>query len=145
MPEFIIGKDAKIYEGPEGTALGSLTEITNVKDVTLNLEAGESDVTTRGNSGWRATAAGLREATVEFEMIWKTGDTIFDAMRDAFLAGNTVELAILDGDKADPVFTSQGLIAAFAITSFSRNEPLEEAMTASVTAKLSSFTSWKGA
>ena len=45
--EFILGMNAKIYQGPTGTDLASLTEMSNVKDVTLNLEAGEADVTTR--------------------------------------------------------------------------------------------------
>ena len=32
---------------------GAWTELKNVKDVTLNLEAGEADVTTRANAGCR--------------------------------------------------------------------------------------------
>ena len=42
--EFILDMNAKIYQGPTGTDLASLTEMSNVKDVTLNLEAGEADV-----------------------------------------------------------------------------------------------------
>ena len=49
---------------------GSWLELTNTKDVTLSLEAGEADVTTRGNDGWRAIVATLKEASVEFEMVW---------------------------------------------------------------------------
>lgn len=143
MPEFILGSDAVIYEGPTDTALGSLTEITNVKDVTLNMEADEADITTRANSGWEATVAALRKATVDFEMIWKTGDTVFDAIRTAFLTGDTVELAILDGPRADSEYTSQGLIATFSITGFNRTESLRDAITASVNAKLTVFKSWK--
>ena len=56
MPqEFLLGMNAKIYQGPTGTALASLTEMDNVKDVTLNLEAGEADVTTRANQGCPST------------------------------------------------------------------------------------------
>jgi hypothetical protein len=47
--------------------------------VTLNLEAGEAEVTTRANSGWRATVATLKEASVEFEMVWDTGDAVLDS------------------------------------------------------------------
>ena len=70
MPQtFLLGMNAKTYQGPAGADLASLTEMDNVRDVTLNLEAGEADVTTRGNQGWRATAPTLRECTAEFEML----------------------------------------------------------------------------
>jgi len=58
MATFILGKDAKIYQGTAGGELGTLAGMDNVRDVTLNLEAGEADVTTRANSGRRATALG---------------------------------------------------------------------------------------
>ena len=74
MATFILGKDAKIYQGAAGGELAALTEMSNVRDVTLNLEAGEADITTRANGGWRATAPTLRECTCEFEMVWKPGD-----------------------------------------------------------------------
>ncbi len=45
--EFLLGMNAKIYQGPAGSELSSLTEMGNVKDVTLTLEAGEADVTPR--------------------------------------------------------------------------------------------------
>ena len=118
---------------PAGTALATLTEMDNVKDVTLNLEAGEADVTTRANSGWRATAATLKEASVEFEMVWDTADAGFSAIKDAFFDGTNIDLAVMDGDIGQT--GTQGLRAEFGITSFSRSEPLEEAITVSVTAK----------
>ena len=140
MPDFVLGMNAKIYQGAAAAAIGSLSELTNVKDVTLNLEAGEADVTTRANSGWRGTAASLRQASVDFEMVWKPGDAGFDAIKDAFLAGTSIELAVLDGDKA--VSGSQGLKATFSISSFTRSEPLEEAISVSVTATLTTFDQW---
>jgi len=140
MATFILGKDAKIYQGAAGGELAALSEMSNVRDVTLNLEAGEADITTRANGGWRATAPTLRECTTEFEMVWKPGDAGFDAIKAAFLAGTTVELAILD--QARDVVGAQGPKGSFSITSFSRNEALEEAITVSVTAKLAVFDEW---
>jgi TP901-1 family phage major tail protein len=140
MATFILGKDAKVYQGTAGGALATLIEMSNVRDLTLNLEAGEADITTRANSGWRATAPGLRECTCEFEMVWKPGDSGFDAIRIAFLAGTTVELAVLD--QAREATGAQGPKGSFAITNFSRSEALEEAITASVTAKLAEFDEW---
>jgi len=147
MPqEFLLGMNAKVYQGPAGTDLASLTEVANVKDVTLSLEAGEADVTTRANAGWRATAATIRECTAEFEMLWKPGDTAFEAFKTAFLSSGTVRLAVLTGDKSadgtTPETGSEGPLADFSITNFSRSEPLEEGVTVSVTAKLAAFSEW---
>lgn len=140
MADFILGMNAKIYYGTAEANLGDLIELTNVRDVTLTLDAGEADVTTRANSGWRATAATLRECSIEFEMVWKPADAGFVAIKTAFLAGSTLELAALDGGKA--VAGSQGPKGSFSITSFSRPEPLEEAITCSVTAKLDVWDEW---
>jgi len=109
---------------------GSWLELTNTKDVTLSLEAGEADVTTRANNGWRAIVATLKEASVEFEMVWDTGDAGFSAIKDAYLNNAIIGLQILDGD------SGEGLQADFMITSFSRSEALEEAIMVSVTAKV---------
>jgi len=134
MSEFVLGMNAKLYYGAAGSE--ATTAMGNVKDVTLTLEAGEADVTTRANSGWRATAPTLRECTVEFEMVWDPTDAGFTAIKNAFLSAGLIALKALDQA------AGQGPDGDFAITSFSRNEALEEAITVSVTAKLSVFRSW---
>jgi hypothetical protein len=131
----ILGMDGKLYYGTAGTI--AATELTNVTDVTLTLEAGSADITTRANSGWRAKVATLREAKLEFEMVWDTDDAGFTAIRTAFLASNTIALLALDK------VSGQGPDGDWAITSFSRSEPLEEAIKAKVTAELSVFRSWQ--
>ena len=132
--EFVLGMNAKLYYGAAGSSAS--TEMGNVKDVTLTLEAGEADVTTRANQGWRATAPTLRECTAEFEMVWDPADAGFTAIKNAFLSSGMVALKILDKTGG------QGPDGDFSITSFSRNEALEEAITVSVTAKLAVFRSW---
>jgi hypothetical protein len=136
-----LGKDAKIYRLTSGIraawpASGSpadLDEIGNVKDLTLNLEKNEADVTTRNNDGWRGTVGVLKDGSVEFQMLWDTGDADFTAIRDAWLNDTDIVLAVLDGDKDVP--GNQGLYADFQVTAFTRNEPLEEAISADVTVK----------
>jgi len=140
VPEFILGMNGKMYWGAAGAALGALTELTNARDVTVNLEAGEADITTRANSGWRATAPTLRECSVDFEMVWKPGDAGFDALLAAFLTNATIELAVLD--QARETSGAQGPKGSFAVTSFSRGEPLEEAMIVPASVKLSTFDEW---
>jgi len=143
MATFVLGMNAGLYQGPAGaTSPTAMTEVDNVRDLTLTLEAGEADITTRGNSGWRATAPTLREATVEFQMVWRPGDPVFDAIKTAFLTAGTISLAVLDQKASLPGAGAQGPIGDFAITNFSRGEALEEAIVADVTAKLSVFTAW---
>jgi hypothetical protein len=47
-------------------------------------------VTTRANSGWRATAPTLRECAIEFEMVWDTSDAGFTAIKDAYLSNAVI-------------------------------------------------------
>ena len=115
--------------GGQGGA-GSWNELANVRDVTLSLETGEADVTTRANSGWRATVATLKEASVEFEMVWDSTDTGFTAIKNAYINNGVIGMQVLDGP------SGEGLQADFMITAFSRSESLEEAITVSVTAKV---------
>ena len=141
MATYVLGMNAGLYQGAAGSTDPSLmTEVANVRDVTLSLEAGEADITTRGNSGWRATAPTLRECSVEFQMVWKPGDTVFEAIKSAFLTAATVALAVLD--QKSSVSGAQGPLGDFSITNFSRNEALEEAIVADVTAKLAVFVEW---
>lgn len=140
MPTIVLGKDAKIYQGAAGGELDALVEMSNVKDVTVTMEAGKADITTRGNKGWRATAPTLRECTCEFEMIWDPSDPCFGAIKTAFLTSSTVRLAALTAAK--DVAGASGPFGDFSITKFSRNEPLEEAVTVSVTADIAKFEEW---
>ena len=129
-----LGMEAKLYYkigGVGGT--GQWVELTNVRDVTLNLETGEADVTTRGNAGWRATVGTLKEGSLELEMVWDTGDAGFTAIKTAYFTNAAIGFAVMDGGIL--VAGSQGLQADFSITNFSRKEALEEALTVSVTAK----------
>jgi len=141
MATYVLGMNAGLYQGAAGsTTPGSMSEVDNVRDVTLSMEAGEADITTRGNNGWRATAPTLRECTVEFQMVWKPGDTVFEAIKTAFLSAGTVALAVLDQKVG--ISGAQGPLGDFSITNFSRNEALEEAIVADVTAKLAVFVEW---
>ena len=128
-----LGMEAKLYRNTGTYAAPTWVELTNVKDLTLNLEAGEADVTTRGNAGWRATVATLKDGSIEFEMVWDTTDTNFTAIQDAFFNNTDIEFSVMDGDVASS--GSQGLRATMSITNFSRSEALEEALMVSVNAK----------
>ncbi len=45
----------------------------------------------RSNAGWRANVGTLKDGTVEFQMVYDTADTDFDALQSAFLNNTTIE------------------------------------------------------
>jgi len=145
---YVLGKDCKFYYSGSlltGEAGGlpadlSWNEITNVKDLTLNLETGEADVTTRGSGGFRSSAPTLKDGGIEFEMLWDTADAAFTAIQAAWAAGSELAMAAMDG--AIGTSGKQGLAANFVVTNFSRSEPLEEGVTVSVTIKPSTHAEW---
>ena len=135
MPTISLGKDAKIYFGSSGSTAS--TEMSNVTDVNVEFTRGEADTTTRANQGWRSTSPTLRECTVTFDMLWDPDDEGFAAILAAYLADDGL-VALLVLDKAG----GQGPDADFSITGFSESQPLDEAIKASVTAKLATFREW---
>lgn len=122
----VLGLNAKLFRGAAGTQ--GATEMKNVKDLTLSIESGDADVTTRAAKGWRASVATLKEATLEFEMNYDTEDEDFGAVQDAFFNNTPLAFFVSDG-------AGNGLDADWVITGFNVEQPLEEATTVSVTAK----------
>ena len=136
LKEFRLGIKGKIFYGTAGSTGVPATELTNVTDVTITLDASEADVTTRDNDGFRATIAGLKECTIEFDMLYLPNDAGFKAIKTAWLKAEQIHLAALTSK------TGEGPVGDFSITGFSRSEPLEEAIKYSVTAKLSQWDEW---
>jgi len=124
-----IGGTASLSSGTSG----GWFEMGNAKTVTLNLQSGESDTTTRSNNGWKASDPVLKEASVEWEMVWNTGDQGFTLIQQAYFAKSIIGIAVMDG--AINVTGNQGLLADCKIHNFTRDEPLTEAITVKVTAK----------
>ena len=122
----VLGLDAKLLRGAAG-ATGA-TEVKNVKDLTLNLESGEADVTTRATQGWKASVATLKEASLEFGILYDAEDADFTAFQAAYFGNTPIALFVTDGN-------GSGLDADWSITGFSMEQNLEEAVTVSVTAK----------
>ncbi len=127
----LIGLNAKLYRNTGTYGSPTWDEVTNVRDLSTNLETGEAEGSTRGGGGWRQVLTTLKDGTVEFEMVWEPGDTDFEAFRDAWLNGTLIDCWVLDGSSSTS--GNQGLRAEFAVLNFSRPEPLEEVLTASVT------------
>jgi hypothetical protein len=128
-----LGLDAKAYRNKGTYDTPQWSEITNIKDVTLNLTSGEADVSTRGAGGWKATAKTLKDASVDFNMVWDPENEDFAAIKDSYFNNTTIDLFFLDGSVSSA--GSQGLRAVCNVMQFTRNEPLEEALTVNVQVK----------
>jgi hypothetical protein len=134
---------------------GSWIQIDPITDVTLNLSTSEADVTTRAANGWRQVVPALKDASVDFSILWKPDDGTFADLLSIFLSQCPASFLILDGDVAesdgstpptgDPgtwatpasrcsqIGDRTGLWADFAVMSFTRNEGLEDAVMADLT------------
>jgi len=128
-------------------ALSTMAEIKTVQDVTLNLTASTADVTSRNSNGWRQMVSVLKDGSVDFSVIWQPDDALFADLLQYFLDQCPGTFAILDGP-IDGDFTgtpeagdagrcgdtglTTGLFADFIISDFTRNESLEEGLTADV-------------
>ena len=134
--EFRLGIKAKMYYGEAGTSGVPTTELSNVTDVTISLDASEADVTSRDNDGFRATIGGLKECSIEFDMLYLANDPGFRMIQKAWEMSDQIHLAALTGEGGE------GPVGDFSITGFSRSEAMEEAIKYSVTAKLSQWEKW---
>jgi hypothetical protein len=128
-----IGLEMKLYRNTGTYESPTWTEMTNVRDVTLNLEKGEADVTTRGSGGFRATKGTLKDASLEFESVYDPDDADYVALETAYFNDTALDVAVADGDIA--VSGTKYIRAEMEVFSFSRSEPLEEGVTVSVSMK----------
>ena len=139
--DVLLGMDAVLYFQREGTREAwpdtgvppNLEEVDNVRNLTANLDHAEADATTRGNNGWRATEPTLKEASIDFNIVFDADDSFFRAVRNAWLNKTKLALAVLSG-AADATGT-EGLWADFKVSSFKKNEELEDVQSVDVTVK----------
>lgn len=130
----VLSENAKLYRNTGTHATPTWNEIANVKDLTLNMDKDETDVTTRASGGWKEFVDGLIDGSVDFSMLWDPADADFTALQTAFFAKTPIEFAIMDGIITGAGSTgNQGLKAFMMIKSFTRNENLGEALMVDVT------------
>ena len=129
----VLAEDAKFYYNTGTYGAPSWTEIGNVKDLTLNMNKDETDVTTRSSGGFKEYVDGLIDASLEWGMLWDDNDAAFTAIQNAFFNKTAVEFAAMDGDIATS--GSEGLRVTCMIKDFTRNETLGEALMMDVSAR----------
>jgi hypothetical protein len=119
MAEVKLGLDAELTI--DGVVIG------NCKDLTVSLEKAEADASTRDNNGWRATVGTLKDASIEFTVLNKDGDTAFATLQGLFMSGAPCDVGISDAGAA--------LTLTCEVMQFNVNQNLEEVISADVTLK----------
>ena len=99
-------------------------EIKNVKDLTVNLEKAEADASTRANNGWRATVGTLKDASIEFTVLNKNGDTAFGMLQGLWSSGTPCDVGISDAGGS--------LTLTCEVMNFNVNQNLEEVVSSVV-------------
>lgn len=143
----LLGKNAKLYrlttgsraswgsansEGfAEAAAPSNLSEVTNIRDLSMPWTKQLADVSTRGSGGWTQQVGTMKNGEVTFQMMYDRADTHFMAFWSAFMADTTVACAVLDGDKATAGVA--GMWADFIVSQFGKTENLTEGQMVDVT------------
>src|SRR5262245_37856757 len=125
----LVGLDMKAYFNSASYATPTWVLIATCRDVTLDMSRGTADLSRRGST-WRRNRGTLKEGTVSMEIIYDTADAAYDKLSAAFLAGTIVDITLADGTL--PTGPAEYFRSEYEVTGFSRNEPLEDAVTISV-------------
>jgi hypothetical protein len=122
------GGDGRLYRNTGSYASPTWVEVARIRDNSLYLTKGETDVSTRASVGWRERLATLKDASATFTLLPAPSgtDNDFVAIKDSFINDTAIEFLILDGPLA--TVGSQGLRATCQVFSCTRSEALEEAI-----------------
>lgn len=129
MADYAFGLTGELLRDAAGAT--ATTEIENVRDVTLTNTTVEADTTSRKSVNWKSSKVILLESVLTFDMLddLNDDDGAITAVRTAWSTKASIALYPKDAT------AGEGLDADWNITSFTRNEPLEDVITYSVEAK----------
>lgn len=142
--DYVQGSQCKLYIGADASppVLTSLVELSEARDVNFDPSVTEVDATTRANGGYKSTAPGLKDLSIDFDMLYKPANTNYATIRDAYLAGVPISAACLtDAKDAE---NTEGPLGRWTVTKFTRAEGLDDTVKIQVTLKIFEFTEWVG-
>lgn len=124
------GLDGVLYRLPSGSRTtyssdkSTLTEVENVRDLSVDMSKAFADDTTRGSNGMRTEKGTLKSHIVSFEAVHDLADADYRQLWMAHVNNTPKVFAILDRDKADTL--AQGLYAEFEVSIQEKQENLED-------------------
>lgn len=131
----VLGLNCKAYQNTGTVGSPTWTERTAVTSVSVSNSLATADVTRRGNNGYRAKVGTLAEGDVTFDLIYDTADAFFSVVEEAFRERTTIDMWF--GTASTTTNGAIGFRAAFAVTDFSEEQALEDAVRYSVTLSVS--------
>lgn len=130
--DVLLGKDCILEIAPDvAGSPGTYDAIDLARDVTMNREKTEIDITNRESaaSGYRATSQGLKSFSVEFEAhkeaSGETPSTGMTTLRNAWASNDTVHVKVTHGNTVTT--------CACKVGGGSMSQPLDDAVTESFT------------
>lgn len=118
-----IGRKSKMYYSIGGALAPTWVEVTPVGDVSQADSRGSTDIETR-ESDFVKVATGLRKIELSFNLKLTNGNAQFEALRDAYIAGDVIGIANYIGDMADS--GAQGIHMDCEIIEFPIDIPLKD-------------------
>ena len=113
------GQYSKLYIGPSGsTPTKPSVEVDLIVNASLDDGNEEVDNTTRRNGGRKSTDVGQSDWSLNFQVLYKAGDTASEMLRSAKFAGTTLAMMALTDDST----TGEGIIGEFVIPQRNRTE-----------------------
>jgi hypothetical protein len=130
-----VGKDCKLYYAADIDASPTYVLITQAINVSLpTISKTMVEVMSR-ETNWKSKESGLKEISLSFGYLYRNGsDSVFDALRDSFLADTKLYFAVMDG----PIATvgSEGFRFPGVVSGMSMTEELEGVRTFEFTVDL---------
>lgn len=136
-PTTLLGFNAHIYYNSGSYGTPTWVDCPSVRDLALNIEANDADVSTRGNGGWEAIVQGLKKGSIEFDMVWSKTSGALPADVQKFLDSfnNNAHIEVNIRDQPIATVGSQGLRCLISVQKFARAENLGESLRANVVIK----------
>lgn len=119
------GKDFKFYYDSNIPYISAAVwvELTDVKDVTRNLETALADASTRG-SDFRQQIGTLKDLSIDFQMVYDGSDTGRQVFEDAYYLNQDIDVLFLDG--SINTTGSKGIRFLCQVSKFGQSEGLED-------------------
>ena len=122
----VLGIACKLFRGNAGAQAS--TEMKNVKDAKISVEAGSADATTRAAEGWEVEEVGLFKGELSWKMQYDTDDADFLAIQQAFFNKTPLAFFASTGD-------GKGLDADFKIFKFEQDQTMRETVVMDIVAR----------
>jgi len=130
-----VGKDCKLYYAADIDASPTWTLISQAINVSLpDISKTMVEIMSR-ESTWKTNESGLKSLSLSFGYLYKNGtDTVFDALKDSFIADTKLYFAAMGG----PIATvgSEGFRFVGIVSGMSETQELEGARTFEFTVSL---------